>query len=97
MRMSGKDGVRHYTSTAPARRVGGFDADDPLQLHGNLLACGCQAGVNFRSLRLNTAAYNDEIRTGRAPARGEEAIVRAIIHAESASIRGRCRGSGRRG
>ena len=47
-------------------------------------ACGARPGVSFGTVRLNIAAYRERI---NAAARGygvEEAIVRAIIHAESA-------------
>lgn len=47
-------------------------------------ACGAKPGVRLRSLRLNTAAFNDEIRNAARQHGVEEAIVRAIIHAESA-------------
>jgi soluble lytic murein transglycosylase-like protein len=47
-------------------------------------ACGVLPGVNFGSIRLNTAAYSNEIRTAASQYGVEEAIVRAIIHAESA-------------
>jgi soluble lytic murein transglycosylase-like protein len=46
-------------------------------------ACGLQPGVNFKTLRLNTSAYDAEIRSAAQRHGVEEAIVRAIIHAES--------------
>ncbi len=46
-------------------------------------ACGAKPGVNFGTLRLNTAAYQQEIATAAREFGVEEAIVRAIIHAES--------------
>ncbi len=47
-------------------------------------ACGARPGVNFGTLRLNTAAYQQEISNAAREFGVEEAIVRAIIHAESA-------------
>lgn len=47
-------------------------------------ACGAKPGVNFGTLRLNTAAYQQEITNAAREFGVEEAIVRAIIHAESA-------------
>lgn len=47
-------------------------------------ACAAQPGVNFGTLRLNTAAYSAEIAAAARQHGVEEAIVRAIIHAESA-------------
>jgi soluble lytic murein transglycosylase-like protein len=47
-------------------------------------ACGARPGVNFSTLRLNTAAYQHEISNASRDFGVEEAIVRAIIHAESA-------------
>jgi len=47
-------------------------------------ACAARPGVNFGTLRLNTAAYQQEISSAAREFGVEEAIVRAIIHAESA-------------
>lgn len=47
-------------------------------------ACGAKPGVNFGTLRLNSAAYQQEIASAAREFGVEEAIVRAIIHAESA-------------
>lgn len=47
-------------------------------------ACAARPGVNFGTLRLNTAAYQNEISSAAREFGVEEAIVRAIIHAESA-------------
>lgn len=47
-------------------------------------ACGARPGVNFGTLRLNSAAYQQEISSAAREFGVEEAIVRAIIHAESA-------------
>ena len=47
-------------------------------------ACGTKPGVNFRTLRLNTTAYQAEIAAAAREHGVDESIVRAIIHAESA-------------
>ncbi|MFT3898184.1 MAG: lytic transglycosylase domain-containing protein [Thermomonas sp.] len=47
-------------------------------------ACGLQPGVNFGTTRLNTTAYKDEIAQAARDYGVDEAIIRAIIHAESA-------------
>lgn len=46
-------------------------------------ACAARPGVNFGTLRLNMAAYQSEIATASRDFGVEEAVVRAIIHAES--------------
>jgi soluble lytic murein transglycosylase-like protein len=47
-------------------------------------ACASDPGVNFKTLRLNTSAYSAEISNAARQYGVEEAVVRAIIHAESA-------------
>ena len=46
--------------------------------------CGALPGVDFGKVGLNTSAYAAEIHTAATQYGVEEAIVRAIIHAESA-------------
>ena len=79
-----KDGVRHYTSKPPRGDVG---ATAMRTIRYSFLetcyACAPLPGVNFGSLRLNTAAYAAEIRAAAAQHGVDEAVVRAIIHAES--------------
>ena len=79
-----KDGVRHYTS----RRPKGADSVASLRtikysFIETCFACGANPGVNFGTLRLNTAAYQAEIAAAARQYGVEEAVVRAIIHAES--------------
>ena len=50
----------------------------------NCYACGLQPGVNFGTTRLNTSAYKDEIAQASRDYGVDEAVIRAIIHAESA-------------
>lgn len=47
-------------------------------------ACSLTNNVNFSTIKLNIQAYSDEIRTASQRFGVDEAIVRAIIHAESA-------------
>ena len=80
----GKDGVRHYTSARPR----GVSATAMRTIRYSYMetcfACGAKPGVNFGTLRLNTAAYQAEIAAAAREHGVDEAIVRAIIHAESA-------------
>ena len=80
-----KDGVRHYSSKAP-RGMAGATAMRTIKYSflETCYACGAKPGVNFGTIRLNTAAYQNEITTAAREYGVDEAIVRAIIHAESA-------------
>jgi soluble lytic murein transglycosylase-like protein len=80
-----KDGVRHYTSKPP-RGVAGVSAMRTIKYSfmETCYACGAKPGVNFNTLRLNTAAYQAEIAAAARQHGVDEAVVRAIIHAESA-------------
>ena len=80
----GKDGVRHYTSKRPAGMATASVRTIKYSYMEQCYACGARPGVNFRTLRLNTTAYADEIRNAARQHGVDEAIVRAIIHAESA-------------
>lgn len=80
-----KDGVRHYTSARPAQLA----SLGPVRtIHYTFIercyACGANPGVNFGSVRLNTTAFQSEITAAAREFGVEEAVVRAIIHAESA-------------
>ena len=79
-----KDGVRHYTSQPP--RGGGASAVRTIRysFFETCYACAPLPGVNFGNVRLNTTAYASEIRAAATEFGVEEAIVRAIMHAESA-------------
>ena len=79
-----KDGVRHYSSKPP-RGVSGATAHRTIRYSfmETCYACGALPGVNFGRLRLNTDAYAAEIRAAAARHGVDEAVVRAIIHAES--------------
>ena len=80
-----KDGVRTYTSARPS---GGAGVASLRTIKYSYMeacfACGSKPGVNFSKLRLNTVAYQAEIAAAARQHGVDEAIVRAIIHAESA-------------
>ena len=80
-RCVGADGVTHYTNVRPKGAAG---AKMLFSYVETCFACGEARGVNFGSIRLNTASYTNEIRSAASQFGVEEAIVRAIIHAESA-------------
>jgi soluble lytic murein transglycosylase-like protein len=76
-------GVRHYTSVRPSGRV---DALKTIQYSyvETCYACSSRPGVDFSRVRLNTTAYDNEISAASKRYGVDEAVVRAIIHAESA-------------
>lgn len=79
-----KDGVRHYTSARP--KGAGVVASVRTIKYSFIetcFACAANPGVNFGTLRLNTNAYQAEIAAAARDYGVDEAIVRAIIHAES--------------
>lgn len=80
-----QDGVRHYTSKPP-RGGAGVTAMRTIKYSfmETCYACAAKPGVNFNTLRLNTGAYQAEISAAARDYGVDEAIVRAIIHAESA-------------
>lgn len=78
------EGVRNYTSARPAGMPAGSVRTISYSYIEKCYACGAMPGLNFRTLRLNTAAYQDEIRAAALEHGVDESIVRAIIHAESA-------------
>jgi soluble lytic murein transglycosylase-like protein len=77
-----KDGVRNYTSARPR----GLASAEVRTIHYSFIetcyACG-NPTLNFGAVRLNTVAYSSEIAAAAREFGVEEAIVRAIIHAES--------------
>ncbi|HRF83780.1 MAG TPA: lytic transglycosylase domain-containing protein, partial [Pseudoxanthomonas sp.] len=80
-----RDGVRHFSSLRPA---GGSGAGDVRTIAYSYIetcyACAVNPGVSFATVRLNTISYQAEIAAAAREFGVEEAIVRAIIHAESA-------------
>ncbi len=79
-----KDGVRHYTSARP-KGAGSVASLRTIKYSfiETCFACAANPGVNFGTLRLNTVSYQAEIAAAAREFGVEEAIVRAIIHAES--------------
>lgn len=77
-----KDGVRNYTSARPR----GTDVASVRTIKYSYIetcyACG-NPNLNFGAVRLNSIAYESEIASAAREFGVEEAIVRAIIHAES--------------
>ena len=79
-----KDGVRTYTSVRPKGVATAAMRTIKYSFIETCYACSAKPGVNFGKIRLNTAAYNDDIASAARQHGVDEAIVRAIIHAESA-------------
>lgn len=79
------DGVRVYASKAP-KGVAGASAvrKNHVTYLETCFACAPDPGVNFNTLRLNTSSYAAEISKAARQYGVDEAVVRAIIHAESA-------------
>ncbi|MGY0632632.1 lytic transglycosylase domain-containing protein [Luteimonas sp. A478] len=81
-----KDGVRHYSSTPPrGAAASGATAMRTISYSfiEQCFACG-SPGVSFANVRLNTDAFNAEVAAAAREFGVEEAIVRAVMHAESA-------------
>ena len=79
-----QDGVRHYTSRRPTGAAASAVRPIRYSFFETCYSCAPLPGVNFGNVRLNTSAYADEIRSAAAEFGVEEAVVRAIMHAESA-------------
>lgn len=76
-----RDGVVHYTNVRPA---GATAAQMLFSYIETCYACGALPGVDFGTVRLNMDAYAAEVRAAAQEFGVDEAVVRAIIHAESA-------------
>ena len=80
-----KDGVRHYTSKRPR---GGEGATAMRTISYSFIedcfACTAGSAVDFGNVRLNTSAYQSEVAAAAREYGVDEAVVRAVIHAESA-------------
>ncbi len=74
-----KNGVTHYTNLRPA---GG--AHVVFSYTETCFACSVRSGYDFSTVSLNTTAFATEIAAASQAAGLDEALVRAIIHAESA-------------
>ena len=77
-----KDGVTHYTNVRPQNA--GAPVRTLFTYVETCYACAALPGVNFGNVRLNTVAFADEVRAAAAQFGVDEALVRAIVHAESA-------------
>jgi len=78
-----KDGVRHYTSAPPPRgTASGRVRTISYSFMETCFACA-PSGPDFGKVRLNTTAYSAEIAEAARRHGVDEAVVRAIIHAES--------------
>lgn len=75
-----RDGVVHYTNVPQA----GTGAQMLFSYVETCYACGLLPGVDFSNVRLNLDAYSSEVKAAATEFGVEEAVVRAIIHAESA-------------
>ncbi|HYQ24189.1 lytic transglycosylase domain-containing protein [Stenotrophomonas sp.] len=80
-----QDGVRHYTSARPTQVANlGPVRTIRYSFMERCFACGVNPRVDFGSVRLNTTSFQTEIASAAREFGVDEAIVRAIIHAESA-------------
>lgn len=79
-------GVRNYSNRRPkgVANVSVSRVEYPIFEMETCFACGVQPKVNFGKVTLNTSAYQAEIAAAARDFGVEEAVVRAIIHAESA-------------
>ncbi|MFC4727878.1 transglycosylase SLT domain-containing protein [Coralloluteibacterium thermophilus] len=76
-----RGGVTHYTNVRPA---GVQSARMLFSYIETCYACGARPAVDFGNVRLNLDAYAAEISSAAALYGVDEALVRAVIHAESA-------------
>lgn len=79
-------GVRNFSNRRPVgvANVTVSRVEYPIFEMETCYACAAAPQVNFSSIRLNTDAYRTEIAAASRDYGVEEAVVRAIIHAESA-------------
>lgn len=76
-----KNGVTHYTNVRPQST--GTPVRTLFTYVETCYACGTLPGVDFGNVRLNTTAFANEIRSAAQRFGVDEALVRAIVHAES--------------
>jgi hypothetical protein len=77
-----KDGVTHYTNVRPQNA--GAPVRTLFTYVETCYACAPLPGVDFGAVRLNTTAYAAEVRDAAQRHGVDEALVRAVMHAESA-------------
>jgi hypothetical protein len=75
-----RDGVVHYTNVRP----GSGPVEVLFTYVETCFACGLRPGVDFRTVPLNTSAFAVEVAAAAREFGVEEALVRAVMHAESA-------------
>jgi hypothetical protein len=75
-----KDGVTHYTNRRPV----GVRASVVFTYIESCFACAVRPGLDFHSVALNREAFAEEIEAAATRHGVDPALVRAIVHAESA-------------
>ncbi|MFT3806008.1 transglycosylase SLT domain-containing protein [Arenimonas sp.] len=80
------NGVRNFSNRRPkgASNVSVSRIEYAIFSQPSCYACAVLPGTNFGRVTLNTTAFSGEIRSAALQYGVEEAVVRAIIHAESA-------------
>ncbi len=80
------NGVRNFSNRRPkgATNVSASRIEYAIFSQPSCYACAVLPGTNFGRVTLNTTAFSGEIRSAASQYGVEEAVVRAIIHAESA-------------
>lgn len=80
------NGVRNFSNRRPrgASNVSVSRVEYAIFSQPSCYACAVLPGTNFGRVSLNTTAFSSEIRSAALQYGVEEAVVRAIIHAESA-------------
>lgn len=78
------DGVTYSTNQRPQGVAAAAIRTTSYSFIETCYACAAQPGVNFGRLRLNTNAYQAEIAEAARRHGVDEAVIRAIMHAESA-------------
>ncbi|MBB5015165.1 lytic transglycosylase domain-containing protein [Rehaibacterium terrae] len=75
-----RDGVVHYTNVRPR----GEPVEVLFTYVETCFACAVRPGVDFRTVPLNTSAFAAEVAKAASEFGVDEALVRAVMHAESA-------------
>lgn len=81
-----RDGVRHFANRRPSgvANIQVKRTSYPIFSIPGCYACGVAPGVDFGNVRLNLQAFRGEVQAAAQRHGVDEAVVRAIIHAESA-------------
>jgi soluble lytic murein transglycosylase-like protein len=78
-----ENGVRHYSSVRPRGASSSALRTIRYSYMETCYACAAKPGVDFGRVRLNATAFDSEIASASRQYGVDEAVVRAIIHAES--------------